>query len=334
MMGYKPGMPIDGFRRSELQASYAISRELATIPPKIYKELSVFLNPYQIYAARDLAKKPVHLPHPELMKKSFSRYPTYFFFKKLTPPQKKSWNRACRYFSRETLEYFFSNANHYIGIADTDEFTKKDNTFRLISGLIELETVLSRRNEIRGILGTLEAKKRELLIERTKLAEEVKAKYHLEDLELEEIAYLYGKPNIAELTQMFFDFPNYFVGTSYCENCNQKLTNWLSITKGSGPICGQHRYEIDLAGSSHVEIINYICELIESKYESMQIVPVTPNSELTKYRKARISPSFLGRRHNDKYVFSDKNLAESITGPTLFKWKEYVEDRVHKEYLI
>jgi hypothetical protein len=333
-MGYKPGMPIDGFRRPELQAEYVVSHELARIPSETYKELSVFLNPFQIYAAQDLVKKPDQLPHPQLMKKSFNRYPIYFFFKQLTPLQKKSWNRVCRYFSRETLENFFSNANDHIGIAITDEFIKKDNTFRLISGLDQLEAVLSDRNRIRAILGTLEMKKRELLSERTKLAEEVKAKYQLEIPELEEIAYLYGKPNIAELTQMFFDFPNYFVGTEYCEHCNKKLSNWLSITKGSGPICGKHNYEIDLAGSSPEEITTYICDLIERKYELMQIVPVTPNSDLLKYRKARISRSFLGRRHNDKNVFSDRNLSESIVGPTLFKWKEFVADRVFKEYLI
>lgn len=330
-MGYKPGMPIDGFRRPELQAAHVISQKLARIPSETYRDLSTFLNPYQIFAAQDLVNKPEHLPHPQLMKKSFNRYPIYFFFKQLSPSEKKSWNRACRFFFRETLEYFFSNANEYIGIADTNEFTKKDNTFRLISGLMELEEVLSQRNRIRTILGDLETKKRELLSDRTKLAEEVRAKYHLENLDLEEIAYLYGKPNIAELTQMFFDFPNYFVGANYCEKCNQKLTNWLSITKGAGPICGLHDYEIDLAGSSQKEIVKYICDLIENKYKSMQVVPVTPKSDLLKYRKARISPSFLGRRHNDKHVFSDKNLAESIVGPTLFKWREYVENRVHRD---
>lgn len=326
------GMPINGFRRPELQAAHEVTQALSQIPDPYLRKLRNRLNDFQIYAALDFSKKKITKANPFYLRSSLSQYPAYFFFRSLNSGEEKSWMRVCRHFEYKTLRNFFNNSNLYIGKADTDEFGKKDNTFRLKEGLKQLEYVISIKSEVKQTLGGYAESKLRLLAERKEIGERAIEKYGLTDVSLEDAAFLYGIPSARELSRMFFEMPNFFVARDYCEVCYKELSNWLSITAGKGPVCGKHNYEMDLAGASAKQVTDYICKLIESKAETLSNGPLSRYSGIIDYRRTKMKFSLFDASNIDRFVFSDANISMTLLESENGAWRDYVAWRVSQEY--
>ena len=328
----KRGMPINSFRRPKLQSEYEVKQALRLIPEEYWQSFNSFLNPYQIYAAIELYKIPTKKTNPYLMKNLLSNYPLYFYFSKLSKADESAWFKLCRYFSPSTIMNFFSNANEHIGVPNVKEFERNDNTDRLIQGIQQLSYVIQEQKRIRNLFSEIYRKSDNLLKELKMYAVEIQKRYSLNDLDLEEVSYLFGKPTKGELSRIFFDLPNYFVGVEYCENCNHALKNWISVTAKFGPSCGKHGYNPLLVGLSRQQFSSRVQELIESKFNLLKAVPLTPESDLVKYRKARVGFPFHILRKSEREVFSDAKLREALSDRESDDWKLYVDFRVGSEF--
>jgi hypothetical protein len=319
-------MPIDGFRRPELRNADKVQRFSRDMPTK-YLRMLPYQNEYDAFMAcvlvGDTARGTLYKTSQQLLR----RYPFEFQFALLSPEQRTIWRKVAKKFTISELRLYFHPMNEHLD--------GSSGNLRLISGIKRLNHLIENQDQINSVLNNLNEEISKIRKSREEFAKSVVERVKHGADNLEKIAYLYGAPTKLELAILFFETPSFFAKTGACNKCDRELTNWISLVKGQGPVCGQHKYEIDIIGSSVKEISNYIIGLIEKKFPTQKNGPVSEQSPLLEFRKRNYHLINAGPRlYVEMHPFSDINIKRflSINESDGDRWMDYVISRVAENF--
>ena len=319
-------MPVNGYRRPELQAEADVFEFVENFPRKYQLRIPV-TSTHDRYLALKMVSKTSRGCNPKSAQNILYRYPFSFRFFELDNVQKKIWRKACKKFTISELQNYFHSTNPAL--------SQLSGNTKLIKGLQSINDILDIYELMRQIRSELELEMVAVKNKKIEFAKKIVNRVHHGEDNLEQMAYLYGPSNLQEAAELFFVTPSFFAKQGDCAKCDRELTNWLSIAYGSGPVCGKHKYDIKLVGHTSEEVSKYVITLVEDKFPSFKNGPISEQSPLLAYRKRCLRYFNPGRDLAlRQHPFSELSLMREIEGNLVQEdnWKEFIRWKVNVEY--